>query len=163
MKWIYYFKHKWINGDSSPLQSLYVRPLKVENNDTYAGKIIELDMITIDYVMSESFNDLRNENNIDEIFRTLKTANYHLIEQEVSDKEVYLLSFLIYVKEIQFTPITIIDWVKTIFDDIEIPYSSFEERTYDFFTETNTFLTSLVTGAQNMENVWGKEWWKTKE
>ena len=165
MKWIYCFKKRWLDTDSSPLQSMYVRPtMNDEEGNKLVGKIIDLSVIAAEYFMKDDFKDVQRETGIDEIyFNQLNTRDYYIQEEDTDDSELYLLAATIYIKDFSVTPGSMLDWVKVYLDIHGIPHSEFTETDFNDFVDINPLYTSITEAARKMESKWGKEWWKTDD
>jgi hypothetical protein len=169
MKWIYHYREKWKaktkTGNQSPIQSLYLRPIEFdEEGEKLVGKIIDFDIIALEYFMKEEIKEkYKNESLTKIYFEELNTKDYYLKETDVTDDETYLLQVEMYVKEEMLNPTSILEWIKVYFEVTEIPFSSFEETDYNDFADTNTLLNFFTKGAKDMEGKFGKEWWKNKE
>lgn len=166
MKWIYYYKEKWQTENQSPIQSLYLRPIEFdEEGEKLVGKIIDFDIIALEYFMKkEEFREKEENKELIKIyFEELNTKEYYLKETDLIDDETYLLQTEMYVKDEMLNPTNILEWVKVYFEATEIPFSSFEETDYNDFADTNTLLNFFAKGAKDMEGKFGKEWWKKKE
>ncbi|MBD0258948.1 MAG: hypothetical protein ICV83_24785 [Cytophagales bacterium] len=163
MKWLYCFKKKWLDGDSSPLQSMYVRPtVNDEEGNKLVGKIIDLSVIATEYFMQDQFKAVRGESGLDEIyFNKLDTRNFYVQEEENDQPDLYLQAATLYIKEAAVTAAGMLEWTKVYFNIHGITYSEFEETDFNDFVDTNPVYTMIAEGARKMESKWGKEWWKT--
>lgn len=165
MKWIYHYREKWQTENKSPIQSLYLRPTEVdEDGEKLVGKVIEFDIIALEYFMKEVFREKEENSELVRIyFEELNSKDYYLKQTDMSYDETYLLKAEMYVKDEMLNPTSIIEWIKVFFQIKEIPFSSFEETDYNDFADTNTLLNFFTQGAKDMEGKFGKEWWKKKE
>lgn len=165
MNWIYHYKREWINEGSSPVQSLFLRPVKLsEDGQKMVGKIVDLDVVAIEYFMKEEFKDIQKDNSFGEIyFKELATKDYHFVETDVSESDLYLLRAIIYVKDEELTPESLFEWVKAYFSIKGVLFDKFEETSFDDFVDTNPLFRMMTEGAKKMESEWGKEWWKNEE
>lgn len=165
MKWIYHYREKWLTENQSPIQCLYLRPMQFdEEGEKLVGKIIEFDIIALEYFMKEKFREKEENSMLVKIYlEELNTKEYHLKETETPDDETYLLKTEMYVKDEMLNPVSILEWIKVYFGVKGIPFSSFEETDYNDFADTNTLLNFFAKGAKDMESKFGKEWWKKKE
>jgi hypothetical protein len=165
MKWIYYFKKKWLDADSSPLQSVYVRPtMPDEEGNPLVGKIIDLNVIATEYFMQDEFKRVREESGLDEIyFNKLDARDYYIQEEENTQPDLYLLAATIYLKAGAVTPAGMLEWVKVYLDVHGFPHSEFRETDFNDFVDTNPLYNMITEGARKMEGKWGKEWWKTDD
>jgi hypothetical protein len=162
MEWIYYFKERWLDTDSSPLQSVYVRPVMYdEEGDKLVGKIIDLNVISAEHFMKDQFKQIREEIGLDRIyFNELDTRDFYIQEEETDQSDLYLQIATIYIKDSAVTPGSMLDWIKVYFNIHGIPHSAFEETDFNDFVDTNPVYTMITEGARKMESKWGKEWWK---
>ncbi len=162
MKWIYYFKKKWLNTDSSPLQAVYVRPTMTdEEGNKLVGKIIDLNVIAIEYFMKDEFKQIREEGGLDKIYyKELDARDFYIQEEENEESDLYLQVATLYIKDSAVTPGSMLEWIKVYFNVHGITYSEFQETDFNDFIDTNSLYTTIVEGARKMESKWGKEWWK---
>lgn len=162
MEWIYYFKKKWLDTDSSPLQSVYVRPTTIdEEGNKLVGKIIDLNVIAAEYFMQDNFKSIREESGLDKIyFNELNTRDHYIQEEDVDGSDLYLLAATIYIKDFSVTPGSVLDWTKVYLNVKGIPFSDFRETDFNDFVDTDPLYTLITDGARKMESKWGKEWWK---
>jgi hypothetical protein len=161
MKWKYYYTSEWINGNSSPAQSMFLRPVITRNDEILYGKIIELELIAVEYFMSDKLKDQIEDTGLAQIYsEKLKAVDYYLVENEVLDKDVYIASVTMYVKKETLTPESILDWVKVYFNSKKIPFELFEETVFDEFVDTDPFLKLFNDSAKNLQSSFGEEWWK---
>ncbi len=165
MKWIYYFKKKWLDTDSSPLQSVYLRPvIHDEEGNRLVGKIIDLSVIATEHFMKDEFKRVREESGLDKIyFEELAVRDFYIQEEEEDQSDVYLRMATLYIKDSAVTPNSLLDWAKVYFNIHGIPYSEFEETDFNDFVDTNPLYNMVTEGARKMEGKWGKEWWKTDD
>ncbi len=167
MNWIYNYREKWIDKakTQSPVQSLYLRPMELdEDGEKMVGKVIEFDIIALEYFMQEKFRNKEENSVLTKIYlEELNTKDYYLKETEMIDDEIYMLKTEMYVKDEMLNPTTLFDWIKVYFQIKGIPFSSFEETDYNDFADTNTLLNFFAKGAKDMEGTFGKEWWKKKD
>jgi hypothetical protein len=132
-----------------------------EEGNTLVGKIIDLNVIAIEYFMQDQFKDVQQENGMDEIYyKELDTKEYCIKEEDTDQDELYLHAATIYLKDMAVTPVSMLKWTKVYLDIKGIPYSEFEETDFTDFADTNSFMNLLAEGARKMESKWGKEWWK---
>jgi hypothetical protein len=161
MKWKYHYTSEWINGNSSPAQSMFLRPVITRNDEILHGKIIELELIAVEYFMSDKLKDQIEDTDLAQIYsEKLKAVDYYLVENEVLDKDVYIASVTMYVKKETLTPESILDWVKAYFNSKKIPFEHFEETVFDEFVDTDPFLKLFNDSAKNLQSSFGEEWWK---
>lgn len=162
MKWIYCFKKRWLDTESSPLQAVYVRPVTHdEEGNTLVGKIIDLNVIAVEYFMQDQFKEVQKESGLDEIYyNELDAKEYCIREEDTNHSELYLHTATIYLKDTAVTPVSMLKWIKVYLDIKGIPYSEFDETDFTDFADTNPFMNLLAEGARKMESKWGKEWWK---
>jgi hypothetical protein len=161
MKWKYHYTSEWINGNSSPAQSMFLRPVITRNDEILHGKIIELELIAVEYFMSDKLKDQIEDTDLAQIYsEKLKAVDYYLVENEVLDKDVYIASVTMYVKKETLTPESILDWVKVYFKCKKIPFELFEETVFDEFVDTDPFLKLFNDSAKNLQSSFGEEWWK---
>lgn len=165
MKWIYCFKKKWLDTDSSPLQSVYVRPTTNDNEgNKLVGKIIDISIIATEYFMKDDFKNIQRESGLDEIyFNELNTRDFYIQEEDNDQSDLYLHIATIYIKDFSVTPSSMLDWTKVYFNIHGIAYSEFRETDFNDFVDTNPLYLLISEGAREMESKWGKEWWKIND
>lgn len=165
MKWLYHFKKKWLDGDSSPLQGVYLRPTKMdENRNILVGKIIDLNVIAMEYFMKDGFKNIQEEMGLREIyFKELGEKEYFIQEENNEQEDLFMNTATIYIKNDTVTPDSMLGWIKVYLNINGISFSEFQETHYDDFSDINPFLRLLSEGAREMENKWGKEWWKRND
>ena len=166
MKWIYYFKKKWLDTDHSPLQAVYVRPtMPDEEGNQLVGKIIDLNVIATEYFMRDEFKSVRGETGLDEIYFTkLDARDYYILEEaENPQPDLFLQAATLYIKDAAVTPDSMLAWIKVYLDVHGFPHSELQETDFNDFVDTNPLYTMLTEGARKMEGLWGKEWWKTDD
>jgi hypothetical protein len=161
MRWKYHYTSEWINGNSSPAQSMFLRPVITRNDEILHGKIIELELIAVEYFMSDALKDQIEDTDLAQIYsEKLKSADFYLVENEVPDKDVYISSVTVYLKKETLTPESILEWVKVYFEARKIPFELFEETVFDEFVDTDPFLKLFNDSAKNLQSSFGEEWWK---
>ncbi|PIY07547.1 MAG: hypothetical protein COZ18_16915 [Flexibacter sp. CG_4_10_14_3_um_filter_32_15] len=165
MKWIYHYREKWLTENQSPIQCLYLRPTELdEDGEKLVGKVIEFDIIALEYFMKEEFKEKEENKELVKIYlEELTEKKYYLKQTDTAYDETFLLKTEMYVKEEMLNPTTLFDWIKVYFGVTGIPFSSFEETDYNDFADTNALLNFFAQGAKDMEGKFGKEWWKKKE
>ena len=160
MNWIFYYKKEWLNKDSSPLQSIYLRPVRYDDEKKLVGKIVDLDIIALEYFIKEEFQALLKDDGLDKIYLEQLAEKDYYIKEEVEDGALFSHKATIYLKDEIITPSSLFEWVEVYFKIQGIPYSAFEATDYTDFVDTNPFYSLLTEGARKSENKWGKEWWK---
>ena len=165
MKWIYYFKKKWLDTDSSPLQSVYVRPITNDNEgNKWVGKIVDISIIATEYFMKDDFKTLQLESGLAQIyFNELNTTDFYIQEEDNDQSDLYLHIATIYIKDSSVTASSMVDWTKVYFNILGIPFSEFRETDLNDFVDTNPLYRLISDGARKMESKWGKEWWKIND
>jgi hypothetical protein len=161
MRWKYHYTSEWINGNSSPAQSMFLRPVITRDDEILHGKIIELELIAVEYFMSDALKDQIEDTDLAQIYsEKLASADFYLVENDVPDKDVYISSVTVYLKKETLTPESILEWIKVYFEARKIPFDHFEETVFDEFIDTNPFLKMLNESARNLQSSFGEEWWK---
>ena len=165
MKWLYHFKKKWLDSNSSPLQGVYLRPIKLdEDKNELLGKIIDLNVIAVEFFINDNFKNVQEEVGLKEIyFNELQDKDYFIHEEKDDHDELYMDTATVYIKDSLVTPHSMLEWVKVFFNIKGLPFSEIQETHYQDFADTNPIARILSEGAKEMEDKLGKEWWKRKD
>jgi len=93
MKWIYHYREKWLTENQSPIQCLYLRPTELdEDGEKLVGKVIEFDIIALEYFMKEEFKEKEENKELVKIYlEELTEKKYYLKQTDTAYDETFLL------------------------------------------------------------------------